>query len=115
VRVHLAAEHALEFEPAHVALERGRIALDLAGGRRIVLDFGELQQLAGVAQAGGRAIDFLELTGQACTLTPQLLGAIGRAPDAGILELTAYFFETFFLAVVLKETPSRRRHAPRDL
>ena len=30
-------------------------------------------------------------------------------------QLAAYFLETFLLAIVLKETPSRRRHVPRDL
>jgi len=57
----------------------------------------------------------LEFRAEAHALAPELLGAFRRTPDRRVLEFAAYFFETFFLAIVLKETPSRRRHVPRDL
>jgi hypothetical protein len=115
VRVHLAAEHALEFQPAYAGLERAGIALYVACGRLIVLAFGQLQQLRRVADRGIGAVELGEFGGQASAFATQLLGALGCTPDGRILEFEAYLFETLFLAVVLKETPSRRRRVPRDL
>jgi hypothetical protein len=115
VGIHLTPEHALEFKAAHVSFECHGIALDLPGSSCIVLAFGKLQKLAGIAQPGGGAIDLLQLAGQTRAFAAQLLGAVGRVPDAGLLEFAAYFFETFFFAIVLKETPSRRPRAPLGL
>jgi hypothetical protein len=115
VRIHLSTKHALEFEPAHPGLERASVALDVARRGFIVLALGKFQQLRGIADRGVGAVELIEFRGQAGALTPQLLGALGCAPDRGVFELAAYFFEAFFLAVVLKETPSRRRRVPRDL
>jgi hypothetical protein len=77
--------------------------------------FGQFQQLRRVADRGVGVVELSELRAQARALASQLLGALGRTPDGRVLEFEAYFFETFFLAIVLKETPSRRRHVPRDL
>jgi hypothetical protein len=115
VGVHFTAKHALEFQPAHAGLERAGFALDVTRGEFIVLALGQVEQLCRIADRGIGVIEFREFRGQPRALAPQLLGAIGCAPDGGILEFARYFFETFFLAVVLKETPSRRRHVPRDL
>jgi hypothetical protein len=43
VRVHLAAEHALELELAHVGFEHAGVALDLAHHALVGVGFGELQ------------------------------------------------------------------------
>jgi hypothetical protein len=115
VRVHLAAEHALEFQPPHAGFECIGFALDVKGGWFIVFTLGELKQLGRIADGGVGAIEFIELCRKPRTLFPELLGALRRAPDGRVFEFAAYFFEAFFLAVVLKETPSRRRHVPRDL
>jgi hypothetical protein len=115
VRVHLAAEHALEFQTPYAGFECVGIALDIVRRGFIILAFGELEQLGRVADGGVRAVQFLELRRQPRALFPELLGTLGRTPDSGVFEFEAYFFEAFFLAVVLKETPSRRRHVPRDL
>ena len=55
VRVHLAVEHALELEAAHLGLEALRVALDVARGGLVVLAFGELEQLGGIGDALGGA------------------------------------------------------------
>jgi hypothetical protein len=115
VRIHLPAEHAGEFELAHLGFEPAGILLDGTRCRFIAVELGELQQLRRVAQPATGAIELLELCGETCALAAELLGALGRAPEARILELEIDLFETFLLAVVLKETPSRRAHAPRDL
>jgi hypothetical protein len=115
VRIHLAAKHALEFQTAHAGFERARIAFDIARGGLVVLAFGQLEQLRRIADRVVGAVELVEFRAQARTLAPELLGALGCAPDRRVFEFAAYFFEAFFLAVVLKETPSRRRHVPRDL
>jgi hypothetical protein len=115
VRVHLAAEHALELQTPYAGFECVGFALDIARRGFVVFTLGELEQLGRVADGGVGAIEFLELCRKPRTLFPELLGTLGRAPDGWVFEFAAYFFEAFFLAVVLKETPSRRRHVPRDL
>jgi hypothetical protein len=45
----------------------------------------------------------------------QLLSAIRVVPDAGLLELALYFLQTFEFVVVIKDTSSKSRCAPRDL
>ena len=80
-----------------------------------MLAFRQLEQLRSIADGGIGAIELLDLAGKARALTPELLGTLGRAPDGRVFQFAAYFLEAFFLAVVLKETPSRTRLVPRDL
>jgi hypothetical protein len=115
VGIHLAAEHALQLELAHVAFEVARLALDVAGRALIVLAFCELEQLGGVGYALCRAIDLLELGRQACAFLAEQLCAIRRGPDGGILELAADLFQAFLLQVVFKETPVASSCARRGL
>jgi hypothetical protein len=115
VRVHLAAEHALEFQAPNTGFECAGFALDIEGRGLVVFTLGELEQLGRIADGGVGAIEFGELCRKPRALFTELLGTLGRAPDSRVFEFAAYFFETFFLAVVLKETPSRKRHVPRDL
>lgn len=60
MRVHLVGEHALELETADVRLERHGFGLDVLGGRFVVFAFGEIEQLAGVGNALGCLVDFLD-------------------------------------------------------
>jgi hypothetical protein len=115
VRVHLAPEHALELEVAHVGLKALRVALDVARRSLIILRLGELQQLGGVADALGGAIDLPDITAQACALASEFLRAGRIGPYEGVLQLARYFLEALLLEIVLKETPVARRCAPRDL
>jgi hypothetical protein len=115
VSIHLTAEHALEFEFAHVRFESSGLALDIARGGLIVLELCELEQRSSVAQLRADAIELLELRGQPRALASELLRPSAVAPYRGFLELAADFLEALFLAIVLKETPSRRWFSPRDL
>jgi hypothetical protein len=115
VRVHLAAEHALELEVAHVGFEPLRVALDVARRGFIVLGLGELQQLGGLGEALGGAIDLTDVAREARTLAPEFLRARRIRPYARLLQLARYFLEALLLAVVLKETPVGSRCAPRGL
>jgi hypothetical protein len=111
VRVHLAAEHAFELEPANLAFELLGIAPDVLGGGLITLPLGQLEQLRRIGDALGRAIDLREVGAEAGTLLPELLRPLRLRPDGRVLELPPYLLEALFLAIVLKETPVARRCA----
>jgi hypothetical protein len=98
-------KHALQFELAHAGFQAVRIFLDGGGGRLVVLAFGELEKLGGVADALGYAVDLFELGGELGAFAAELAGFIGVLPDGRIFQLARYFLEPFLLGVVLKETP----------
>jgi hypothetical protein len=91
VCIHLAAEHALELQAAHIRLECPDVALDRTGSRFVVFQLGEFEQLRGIAQCVADAVELLQLSGQARTLAPQLLGPRGVAPDRRVFEFAADF------------------------
>jgi hypothetical protein len=105
VRIHLAAEHALQLELAHAAFEARRVTLDVFRGAFVVLALGELEQLRGVGDGLCGAIQLLELRGELRALAAELTCLVGVLPDGRIFQLANYLFEAFFLVVVLKETP----------
>jgi hypothetical protein len=115
VGIHVATEHALELEVAHLGLEALRVALDVAGGGLVALGGGELEQLGGLADAAAGARDFGDVGAQAGAFTPELLGAGGVRPESRVLQLARDFLEPLLLAVVLKETPVAKRDARRGL
>jgi hypothetical protein len=92
VRVHLAAEHALELELAHPGLEHIGVALDLARGRLVILVFGQLQQLRSITDGGAGAIELGQFGLELRALAPELLSALGDVPDGGVFQLAADFF-----------------------
>ena len=84
-------EHALQLEIAHTPLEPFRIAFDVRRGGFVVLALGELQQLRGIRNGLGRAVDLPELRGELGTLAPELLGLLGFLPDRRVLQLAIDF------------------------
>jgi hypothetical protein len=113
VRVHRAREHALELERLDLCLERGRIALDLGDRAGLGLGLGELEELERAGDAGPDAVEPLDDRGELRALAAERLRPVGVVPDPGVLEFAAYFGEPLALAVVLKDTPLRRRGVPR--
>jgi hypothetical protein len=111
VRVHLAAEHALELETANLALEPLGILPDVPRGSFVALPLGQLQELLRIADALGGAIDLRDVGAETGALLTELLGPLRLRPDGRVLELPPYLLEALFLAVVLKETPVARRCA----
>ena len=115
VRIHLAGEHALEFQLLDLEGQSLGVGLDSLDGVRIRLGRGQIQQLSGIGQGALEPIktadDLLELG----AFLSQFLGAIGIVPDAWLLELALYFLKTFEFVVVIKDTSSKSRCAPRDL
>jgi hypothetical protein len=45
----------------------------------------------------------------------ELLSSIRVVPDPGLLELARYFLQALVFVVVIKDTSSKSRCAPRDL
>ncbi len=85
------------------------------GGPRVGLLRGHLQQLAGVAQAASEAIQTADDLLEFRALPAEFLRAFGVVPDAGLLEFARYFLQSLVLVVVIKDTSSKSRCAPRDL
>jgi hypothetical protein len=100
-------EHALQFEAPDLGFQALRVLVDILGGGLVALTFRELQELAGVRDPLGGAVDLTGIGRQAGTLAPQLLRLLGLGPNGRILQLATDLFEPLFLAVVLKETPVR--------
>jgi len=61
---------------------------------------------------GGKPGQRTDLGFQARTLTPQFLGALGIAPDVGLLELALDFGQTMLLGIKVKDTPVRPGNGP---
>ena len=108
-------KHTLQLETTHFTLEALRVVIDVASSGFIALAFGKLQQLRGVGYALRRAVNLAGVGGQLRPFAPELLRTFRLRPDSRVFELTADLFQALFLKVVLKETPVRRRCAPRDL
>ena len=92
MRVHLAAEHAFEFELVDLGLEGRDLALDLRSGGDILFVAGHFQQLQGVGQARLGAIQCLELLREVRAFAAQFLRLLGLVPDAGRFEFERDFF-----------------------
>ena len=90
---------------AHVGLEALRIALDIERGGLVGLGGGELEQLARIADALGRAVELADVGAQAGAFAPELLRPGGVRPDGGVFQLACDFLEPLVFAIVLKETP----------
>jgi hypothetical protein len=108
-------EHAFQLEATHLSFEPLCIGVDVARGGFVSLALGELEELRCVRYTFGGALDFARVGGEARPLTSQLLRPFGFGPNGRIFQLAPYLFEALLLEIVLKETPVRRRYAPRGL
>jgi hypothetical protein len=107
MRVHLAAEHALELELAHLSCDLRQIALHLTGRGLVVLALGEFKEFERVTHRACGGVDAVEFCAETRALFAELLGPLRLLPDGRVFKFPAYFFETFFIEVVFKETPLR--------
>jgi hypothetical protein len=64
-----------------------------------------------VRQAIEAAHDLFELR----AFLAEILGPLRFIPDTGLLELAFYFLQPLVFVVVIKDTSSKSRYAPRDL
>ena len=92
------------------------IAIDVGDhGQRgvlVVLVFGQLQQLAGLAQAFFQASDAVDVLFQAGAFAAQGLCVFGVVPDIRVLKLPVYFFQALALGFVVKDTPEAKAAVP---
>ena len=105
----------MELEAFHFRGESGGIPFDFVGRPGIGLVGRELQQLARVAQPPADPVQTLNDALQLRSLPSQFLSAVGIVPNTGLFEFPGYFLETLVLVIVIKDTSSRNRCAPRDL
>lgn len=63
-------KHALELETAHLAFEALRVGVDVASGGFIALALSKLQQLGGVRNALGGALNLAGVGTQTSALAP---------------------------------------------
>ncbi len=115
MRVHLAREHALELQPLHRRGQRSHVGFDLGGGVQVGFGGNQLQQFRGIPQAARQAVETVDHLLQSGALPAQFLRALRLVPDAGLFQLAGYFLQAFAFVVVIKDTSSRTRCAPRDL
>jgi hypothetical protein len=108
-------EHALQLETTHLRFEGLRVPFDVGRCALVVLALGEIEQLRGVGNAFGRAIELADLRRQPGAFAPQLLRTLGFRPDRGVFQLAADLLQALFLEIVFKETPEGSRCAPRGL
>ena len=113
--IHLAGEHALEFEALDINVQAVGIRLDIPDRTQIALPRGHLEQLAGVRNAAGQSIEAADDVFQLRPFASEFLRTIGLVPDAGLLQFARDFLQAFVLIVVIKDTPLKSRCAPRVL
>jgi hypothetical protein len=84
-------EHALELEVAHAALDGLRVSLDVCGSGLVVLALGKAEQLRGVGDGFGGAIELIELGSELGALAAELLSLFRLLPDSGVFQLAIDF------------------------
>jgi hypothetical protein len=66
---------------------------------------GQLQQFTGVVEPVADAVQAFHEVGEARPLATQILRALRIVPDVRVFQFAGYFFETFALDRVVKDTP----------
>jgi hypothetical protein len=115
VRIHLAGEHALEFQLLDLEGQSLGVGLDSIDGVRIRLGRGQIQQLGRIGQGAREPIESADDLLELGAFLSQFLRAVRVVPDTGLLELALYFLQPLVLIVVIKDTSSKSRCALRDL
>jgi len=77
MRIHLATEHALEFEFAHLRFELRRFAFDIGGGIRVVFRLGQVQQFSGVGQRAPGAVQLTQFLRESRAFAAEFLRPVG--------------------------------------
>jgi hypothetical protein len=105
VRIHLAGEHALEFDLLDVRGESVEVGGNRLGGAVVLLGFGQVEQFAGPGQAVAERANAIDDPVERSAFLAELLRPLRVVPDVWVLELPGYFLETLALGVVVKDTP----------
>lgn len=105
----LTGEHAAEFQIHQLLLQRLSLGFGLVEGLFIFTFDGQGDQHLHILGALGQSINGGDYGLQGGALLPQRLGPFRLIPDIRLFQLGAYFFQTLFLGVVVKGTPSEAR------
>ena len=91
------------------------VCLYFPDGPQIRFFGGQIQKVRGIAQGTLEPVQAPDYLLQLGALLTEFLGALRIVPNAGLLELALYFLKPLVLVVVIKDTSSKSRCAPRDL
>jgi hypothetical protein len=91
------------------------VGLDFLSRSGVRLFGGQFQKLRGIAQGASEAVKAADDLIKLGAFLSKFLSAIRIVPDAGLLELALYFLQSLVFIVVIKDTSSKSRCAPRDL
>ncbi len=105
VRVHLAREHAPELELVDLLAHAFDVGLDGARRRLVLFALGQLEQLAGLAEARAQLVEHVDDALELGAFAAEFLGALGLGPDGGVLEFAQDLGQPFAALVVVKDTP----------
>ena len=105
----LTGEHAAEFQIHQFLLQRLGLGFGLVEGLFIFTFDGQRNQHLHILGPLGQDIDGGDNRFQGGAFLPQGLSPFRLVPDIRLFQLGAYFFQTLFLGVVVKGTPSEAR------
>jgi len=115
VRVHLAGKHALEFQLFDLGGQTIDVRLDFFDCRGIRLGNGQFQEFRGVAQCALQTVEAADDLLELGPLLSQFLGAVPACPRFRVARVLALLPAALVFVVVIKDTSSKSRRAPRDL
>ena len=90
------------------------IGLDFGHGSGVVFLNSQVQEFAGIVEAGCQFVENDNDLFQLRTFLAERLGALGFVPDIGLFELALDFYQSFCLAVVVKDTSSTQQCVQQD-
>jgi hypothetical protein len=106
MRIHLAGEHALEFQLLDAACITLHVVDHGLRSLLVVLHLGEVQQFVRAGEALAQRADAGDGLVQQRALAAKRLRPFGVVPDVRAFEFAIDFFQTLDLGVVVKDTPS---------
>jgi hypothetical protein len=115
VGVHFPGKHPLELEQFDLVGQTVHVGLYFPDGAQIRFFCGEIQKVRRIAQRTLEPVQAPDDLLQLGAFLTEFLGALRIVPNAGLLELALYFLKPLVLVVVIKDTSSKSRCAPRDL
>jgi hypothetical protein len=105
----------LELELLDLEAEAIDVSLDVGSRVHVRLVRDQIEEFRRVAQGALEAIQPADHLLELGALLAEFLRAVRVAPNAGLFELALYFLQALMLVIVIKDTSSKSRCAPRDL
>jgi hypothetical protein len=112
MRIHLAGEHALEFQLLHALGVAFDVGHDRVRSVLVVFHLDEFEQLVRAFQPFGQVADPVDGLVEQRPFAAQGLRPGGVVPDVGAFQFTVDFFQALALGVVVKDTPGANPAGP---